>query len=85
MRILVIEDDREAANWLVKGLAESGHLADLAIDGEEGLGLALESRHDVAVIDRMLPKLDGLSIIRKMRETRCEDAGADPERPGRCR
>ena len=42
MRILVIEDDREAAGWLVKGLAESGHVADHAADGEEGLGLALE-------------------------------------------
>jgi two-component system OmpR family response regulator len=68
MRILVIEDDREAAGWLVKGLGESGHLTDLATDGEQGLSLALEARHDVAIIDRMLPKLDGLSIIRKMRE-----------------
>lgn len=68
MRILVIEDDREAAGWLVKGLGESGHLTDLATDGEHGLGLALEARHDVAIIDRMLPKLDGLSIVRKMRE-----------------
>jgi two-component system, OmpR family, response regulator len=68
MRILVIEDDREAASWLLKGLAESGHVADLAADGEEGLALALEARHDVAVVDRMLPKLDGLSIVRKIRE-----------------
>jgi two-component system OmpR family response regulator len=68
MRILVIEDDREAANWLAKGLGESGHLIDLAVDGEEGLSLALEDRHDVAIIDRMLPKRDGLSIIRQMRE-----------------
>lgn len=68
MRILVVEDDREAASWLVKGLGESGHVADLAVDGEQGLALALEGVHDVAVIDRMLPKLDGLSIIRKMRE-----------------
>ena len=43
MRILVIEDDREAASWLVKGLAEAGHVADLASDGEEGLSLALEA------------------------------------------
>ena len=68
MRILVIEDDREAASWLVKGLAESGHVADLAVDGEEGLGLALEGVHDAIIVDRMLPKLDGLSIIRKVRE-----------------
>ena len=68
MRILVIEDDQEAANWLVKGLAESGHVADLATDGEQGLALALENVHDAAIVDRMLPKLDGLSIVRQMRE-----------------
>ena len=68
MRILVIEDDREAASWLVKGLAEAGHVADLAADGEEGLGLALEAVHDVLIVDRMLPKIDGLTIIRKLRE-----------------
>ncbi len=69
MRILVIEDDRETASWLVKGLAESGHVADLAVDGEEGLGLALEGVHDAIIVDRMLPKLDGLSIVRKVRES----------------
>jgi len=68
MRILVIEDDREAASWLVKGLAESGHIADHAADGEEGLAMALEGVHDVLIVDRMLPKLDGLSIIRQVRE-----------------
>ena len=68
MRILVIEDDREAASWLVKGLAEAGHVADHAADGEEGLGLALEAVHDVLIVDRMLPKIDGLTIIRKLRE-----------------
>ncbi len=68
MRILVIEDDSEAAGWLVKGLAESGHVADHAADGEEGLCLALEGVHDVLIVDRMLPKIDGLTIIRKLRE-----------------
>ncbi len=68
MRILVIEDDREAASWLVKGLAEAGHIADHAADGEEGLGLALEAVHDVLIVDRMLPKVDGLTIIRKLRD-----------------
>jgi two-component system OmpR family response regulator len=67
MRILVIEDDRDAASWLVKGLAESGHVADLATDGEEGLALAREGMHDVLIVDRMLPKLDGLAIIRRLR------------------
>jgi two-component system OmpR family response regulator len=67
MRILVIEDDRDAAAYLVKGLTESGHVADLATDGEEGLALAREGVHDVMIVDRMLPKLDGLSIIRTLR------------------
>ena len=60
MRILVIEDDRDAASWLVKGLTESGHVADHAVDGEEGLALAREGVHDVLIVDRMLPKRDGL-------------------------
>lgn len=67
MRILVIEDDREAATWLLKGLAESGHVADHAADGEEGLALARERVHDVLIVDRMLPKLDGLTIIQTLR------------------
>jgi two-component system, OmpR family, response regulator len=67
MRILVIEDDREAAQWLVKGLGESGHVVDHAADGEAGLDLALEGVHDVLIVDRMLPKRDGLSVIRDMR------------------
>jgi len=68
MRILIIEDDREAANWLIKGLAESGHVADHAADGEAGLNLASEGIHDVLIVDRMLPKLDGLSLIRRLRD-----------------
>jgi two-component system, OmpR family, response regulator len=67
MRILVIEDDRDAANWLAKGLQESGHIVDTAHDGEAGLEMALSADHDVLIVDRMLPKLDGLSIIRKLR------------------
>ncbi len=68
MRILVIEDDREAASWLVKGLHESGHIADHSIDGEEGLAMAREGLHDVLIVDRMLPKLDGLEIVRTLRQ-----------------
>jgi two-component system, OmpR family, response regulator len=68
MRILIVEDDRDAAAWLVKGLEESGHVVDVAADGEQGLNLALENVHNVYVIDRMLPKLDGLTIIRKIRQ-----------------
>ena len=68
MRILIIEDDLEAAGWLEKGLAESGHITDHASDGETGLALATSEPYDVLIIDRMLPKMDGLEIIRQVRE-----------------
>jgi two-component system OmpR family response regulator len=68
MRILVIEDDRDAASWLIKGLREAGHVADHAADGEDGLNMAREKVHDVLIVDRMLPKLDGLTLIRRLRE-----------------
>ncbi len=68
MHILVIEDDREAAGWLVKGLKEAGHVAHLATDGQEGLQMARDGDYDVLIVDRMLPGLDGLSIVRTLRE-----------------
>ena len=67
MRVLLIEDDRETAQFLQKALKESGHTADLAEDGEAGLALAEGGGHDVLIVDRMLPKLDGLSLIRSLR------------------
>ena len=67
MRILIIEDDQEAAAFIAKALRESGHSADLAHDGETGLAMAQEDGYDVLVVDRMLPSLDGLSIIRTLR------------------
>ena len=67
MRILVIEDDQEAATYLAKGLSESGHVVDHAANGDDGLHLALTGHYDVDVIDRMLPGRDGLSIIEAMR------------------
>ncbi len=67
MRILLIEDDKQAATYLVKGLAESGYSIDHAADGEQGLDLALSEHYDVLVVDRMLPKRDGLSLIRMLR------------------
>ena len=67
MRILVVEDDREAASWLVKGLKEAGHIADLAGDGETGLALARETVHDAIIMDRMLPHMDGLTVIEILR------------------
>ncbi len=67
MRILVIEDDEQAAGYLIKGLREEGHIVDHAADGEDGLNLAREGIHDVLVIDRMLPKRNGLSVIETLR------------------
>ena len=68
MRLLVIEDDRDAADYLVKAFREVGHVADQAHDGEEGLALALDGQYDVLVVDRMLPKRDGLSVIGTLRD-----------------
>ncbi len=67
MHILLIEDDSEAAAYLVTGLTESGHVVDHAADGEDGLHMALSGNYDVLIVDRMLPKRDGLSIIRMLR------------------
>ena len=67
MRMLVIEDDRETAQFLLKALKESGHAADTAADGETGLGMAREGGYDVLIVDRMLPQRDGLSIIEALR------------------
>jgi two-component system OmpR family response regulator len=67
MRILVIEDDKEAAAYLVKGLSESGHRVDLAEHGRTGLDVARRETFDAMIIDRMLPGIDGLSIIAALR------------------
>jgi len=68
MRILVVEDDREAAAYLVKGLRESGHVVDLAATGPDGLDLARGQPYDVAIVDRMLPGFDGLTLVKKLRD-----------------
>jgi len=67
MRLLIIEDDVEAAHYLRHGLTEFGHVVDCAHDGETGLQLALQNDYDVLVVDRMLPRRDGLSLIRMLR------------------
>jgi len=67
MRILVIEDDKDAAGFIVKGLSETGYIVVHAADGKEGLGQALTADFDIMIIDRMLPELDGLSIISTIR------------------
>ena len=69
MQLLVIEDDRDAASYMAKGLKESGHNVDVANTGKEGLLLAAGGDYDVLVVDRMLPELDGLSVVKTLRAT----------------
>lgn len=68
MKILLIEDDQEAATFLLSALKEAGHNADHAADGEIGLHLAQTGSYDVLIVDRMLPKMDGLSMLGKLRQ-----------------
>lgn len=67
MRILVVEDDEVAAEYVRKGLMEEGHVVDLAGDGELGLEMAKAADYDALVLDRMLPKRDGLSLLKELR------------------
>ena len=67
MRILIVEDDRDAASYLVKAFKEAGHVADHAADGETGFALAEGGPYDVLIVDRMLPRKDGLSLIGDLR------------------
>ncbi|GGD93249.1 DNA-binding response regulator [Aureimonas endophytica] len=68
MRILIIEDDREAASYLVKAFREAGHVPDHAGDGQTGFHMAETHDYDVMVVDRMLPERDGLSVISGLRQ-----------------
>src|SRR6185312_16644799 len=67
MKILVMEDDREAADYLNKALTEAGHTVHVAGDGETGFALADAGDYDVMVVDRMMPRRDGLSVIAGLR------------------
>ncbi len=67
MRVLLIEDDRQAASYIVKGLKESGHTVDHVADGQEGLAMAASETYDALIVDRMLPGMDGVSLIREIR------------------
>jgi two-component system OmpR family response regulator len=67
MRVLVVEDDRETAEFLRRLLKENGHAVETAGDGESGLALARGQTWDVVIVDRMLPRLDGLSLIETLR------------------
>ena len=68
MKLLLIEDDLEAAKFLQKGLQESGYAVTLAVDGRDGLRQAQEQAFDLLITDRMLPHLDGLAVVRSLRE-----------------
>jgi DNA-binding response OmpR family regulator len=68
MRLLVVEDDRAIADFIAKGLREAGFVVDHAADGEDGLHMALALRYDAAVLDLMLPKLDGISLLGTLRQ-----------------
>ncbi len=68
MRILVIEDEKKVARFIQKGLEEEGYAVDLAMDGEEGLAMAMDPVHDLIILDIALPKMDGLQVLKKLRE-----------------
>jgi two-component system OmpR family response regulator len=68
MRVLVVEDDAKAASYLANALRESGHSCDLASDGEAGLALAQTDNFEVLIVDRMLPRLDGLTLVDRLRK-----------------
>lgn len=74
MRILLIEDDKEVATYIHKGMGEAGHTIDVADNGKDGLFMATTEDYDVLIADRMLPELDGLTIIKTLR-------GADNQVP----
>jgi two-component system OmpR family response regulator len=69
MKVLLIEDDQETAAYVARGLREQGHVVDLAATGRDGLFLATEGGHDVLIVDRMLPGLDGIGLVQALRVT----------------
>ena len=68
MRVLLVEDDQKASDYLANALRESGHTVEQVADGLDGLHLARHERFDLLIVDRMLPRLDGLTLIRSLRE-----------------
>src|SRR3954469_1835246 len=68
MRLLVVEDEPKAADYLQRGLAESGYIVDVARNGIDGLHMALEFSYDAIVLDVMMPGLDGWQVLQKLRE-----------------
>lgn len=72
MRLLLVEDDLQIASFIMKGLKQAGFVIDHAIDGEDGLHMALYEPYDAAIIDIMLPKLDGLTLIEELRRKKVD-------------
>jgi heavy metal response regulator len=68
MRLLVVEDEKKVGSFIKKGLEEEGYAVDVASDGEEGLGIALERVHDLIILDISLPKMDGLQVLKTLRQ-----------------
>jgi len=68
LRVLVAEDDERTADYLVRGLSESGHIVDRVADGEAALAMALEGIYEALVLDRKLPGIDGLTVVRRLRQ-----------------
>jgi len=66
MRILIVEDDTDAATYIAKALGEAGHVVDMAANGEDALEIACDS-HEVLIVDRMMPKLDGIQLVEQLR------------------
>lgn len=73
MRVLIIEDQKRLRTWLQKGLSEEGYVVDAAGDGQEGLWYALGNSYDLIILDVLLPRLDGLSLLQRLREAGRED------------
>jgi two-component system, OmpR family, response regulator len=69
MKVLLIEDDQETSAYVARGLREQGHVVDLAATGRDGLFLATDGGHDVLIVDRMLPGLDGIGLVQALRAT----------------
>ncbi len=70
MKLLIVEDDLENAAFAVRGFREHGHVVDHALDGRDGLFLATQDTYDVLIVDRMLPKMDGLSLVKSLRSAK---------------
>lgn len=70
MRLLVLEDDKTLGPWIEKGLSEAGHVVDLFVDGKDAMIAAMAQDYDVLVLDRMVPGLDGLAVLKALRQAK---------------